>query len=408
MTSWRDPAQSRGRLLWWVAPWVVCLACGTDGTSEEAPRIVSLEASIDGRLWVADEASRSYLLDTGTPRTLLSPEVLGLSADTFEERAVSVADWRDPAGLNNGTTPLVVVHPSAFLEADGVIGMDLLAGHSLSWLAPSSLAIAPVGFLPEYGRPRAELPLALVGGGRTCFGSGRCIDFGPTRAVFKIRVEGVEVDALLDTGARHLVITGDLYEQLSRDDRPSLQIDVAGGERTRLSRVDEVTLGPLGLEQVVTQVLDVTPSVERLRIETGRRIQAFVGTRPLRQFWPTIDPNAGRLSLAVGDEATHGVGNSTGLGFDVRLEPGCVRVVLLARGLSPERNGLRLNDCVTRVQTSSADPEEIERTIQNAVVAPIGSVFRTWVAREGGEIQIDAEVESFLPPIPESEAQVHF
>lgn len=406
MTTSRDPAQSRRNVAFAIALGSLAISgCGGQPPSEIAPYMVQLDPRTDGRLWVTDDASRSFILDTGTPRTTISPRVFGQDADSFEERAVSVADWRDPASLNDGSTPLIVVEPAAFFAVDGVIGMDLLGPHSLSWLPPSNLQIGPPGYRPELGRPRVDLPIELLGGGRTCFGADRCVDYGATRSVIEITIEGVQVHALLDTASRDLTITDDLLFEL-REDRPMRQIDVEGADRLRFTRVDEVEMGRLRLDRVFTRVLDVNASVERLRIETGVLIRAIVGTAPLRQFWPTIDPSGGSLSLSVGPETTHSVGNAKGLGYGTKVDRGCVRVVLLAAGLSPAGNGMRLGDCVTRVQTSGGDLAEIDQMIEAAATYPVGTPFVTWVRRDEGELRVDATIEFFLPEATDTNVQL--
>ena len=96
----RDPVVSRAEL-WALAGWAA-LACTFACGDTDEPRAVGLLSINDGRMSIADGDDRAFLIDTGAPRTIIRPEVLGLPPGTFAERPVPVADWSDRAGLNDG------------------------------------------------------------------------------------------------------------------------------------------------------------------------------------------------------------------------------------------------------------------------------------------------------------------
>ncbi|MFO0725213.1 MAG: aspartyl protease family protein [Myxococcota bacterium] len=373
---------------------VLMAASGCAGT--EGPLVVAdLEQRNDARLWLSDSQGHSFVLDTGTPRTILDPSVLGLPPGTFEIRPVPVADWSDRAGLNDGLTPLVIGPPHAALPLDGIIGMDLLSKHRLAWDG----ALHQLALGTGAARWARKLDLDLLGGGTTCEDETHCYDFPATRMIVDIEIEGQPMRALVDTGTRDITVFTDALSRLPAMNRPERVIEATDGAEIHLTRFGSLAFGDYELKEVAGRVLEVSSSVERLRVETGEHIDALLGSLPLAMFKPVFAVAERKIELAEVDDGKHGLSNYVGITFGGKADGSCLRVLLVARGLTAYQNGLRVGDCVTAFgKYTQVTAANVAKFLDEAPGEPLGTAFPITVLKDGVSSSFDIFVEQFMTP----------
>lgn len=395
----RDPVSR-----WWMQGALVSVLMAANGcVGNEGPLVIAdLEQRNDGRLWLSDDRGHSFILDTGTPRTILDPSVLGLPPGTFEVRPVPVADWSDRAGLNDGQTPIVIGPPHASMPLGGIIGMDLLSKHRLAWDGELNQVSMGTG-APRWQR---KIDVDLLGGGTTCEDSEHCYDFPAARMIVDIQVDGQPLRALVDTGTRDITVFTDALARLPTQDRPERIIDAPDSAEIHLTRFGSLAFGDYELKEVAGRVLEVTASVERLRVETGEHIDALLGTLPLSMFKPVFAVAERKVELAEIDPGKHRLSNYIGISFGGRVDGSCLRVALVARGLTAYRNGLRVGDCVTAFgKYTEVTEANVAHFLDESPRQPEGTVFPITVLKEGVSSSFDIVVEPFMPP-PTHEAWV--
>jgi hypothetical protein len=163
------------------------------------PRCVCVPRPDSAVPWVQDERGYWYLLDTGAPRTLVRPE----------------------AGLELLETEPVVTEalPEDLLLAPtdeligGLLGADVLLAQPW-WREGDQVYF---GAPPEGLTLLASVALEPVGGGQTCLPDGQCYDYGATRLLVDLELEGRPLTLLLDTGATYVTLSGAAGEGLGLD-----------------------------------------------------------------------------------------------------------------------------------------------------------------------------------------------
>jgi hypothetical protein len=259
---------------------------------------------------------RAFLLDTGSPATLLSPSSYGLEEGIHRPASV-------------GMLGITVLEPTigalelfaGELSISGILGGDLLRRFALTLDYRDALALLWVdlkGGVPAHGEGLEEatqVSLSLLGGGYLSLSSTERLLVPATRLVVPILVEGEEILAVVDTGASMLVLDEDLLDSLlaSRPTRPrllGLEVITADGARpAEISRAARVTLedaeGPAELASVSFLSVRGSTALAGLSAEVGRKVEALLGGSYLRSFQVTLDYPARRLTLQRYAEPTH-------------------------------------------------------------------------------------------------------
>ena len=393
------------------------LVCSVGCTSD--PEAGELEQTVAPYVftvvpWVRDTSGAWFLFDTGSPRSMVRPAVVGLPDGTFGDG--------DPAGFEVPGLPLPT-HPLLITEAlparllrveasgeitglGGVIGADTLSEFRF--------AIDPIDsrvFINDLAGTRygdgepLSLDVELRGGGRTCIGDD-CWSFGATRLIVPITIGGVSTHALVDTAATYVTVSRSLMGRLeARGPVSRLFLDTeAGPANESYARVPEVRVAARGgqaavLSQVPLLVGDpatMDPAFARLHVETGRRVEVLLGHSFLRRFVTEIDFRVPSVDLHRLDDPPLDLDRFETFGVWLSVSDDCWTVSRLVRDSSLAREGLRVGDCIGAINGAArSDLSEVEARSADLV---IGTEL-TLSVRRGAENQTYiARVEDHLPP----------
>lgn len=307
--------------------------------------------------WISDGNGRWFLLDTGSPRTLLLPESIGEEQEYFSEDLISPEKWRDGAGFNKGNDPLVIVEFDrsliGFATADlgGIIGADLMLSRRFT-LDPRSTRI-------QFGDAKETLSdviasqsttMRMLGSGSTCFGgSARCVEYAPSRMIVQVEIEGTVANLMIDTGSRWMVLSSSFFSRLEVfPDRPTFTLF---NNETSLvfARTKAVTLGDLIVSDVGVQLQDTDGRWARLQIETGVRIDGVLGFDFIKRFGTTFKAYDEKITFHGFSSMDHYVEDFEGIGFRATDDGECFRVDFLLEGGDSQRQGLVIGDCLVDV-----------------------------------------------------------
>ncbi len=357
----------------------VNLVTGIFGTSE--------------RLWVEDEGgSFLYWIDTGSPRTQLEPRAIGLPIDTYQELLIQ-PEILDLGGYNDGTTPVVVVRSIfGFDESPkfgGLIGMDLLA--KTKWThdprTQQLLFGEPTSVTTDAVASRT-VTVEMVGSGKLCFKENSCAEYGENRAIARVQIDGVKVLALVDTGANRSVITPELAELFPG--APKVEIQEANGTVTRRIRISEMGLEGVTAYDVALEIREFSAPLARLQIETGLKIEAFLGMDFFNRFATTFDFSYRQVELhAFADLLHYSEPDRRGFSFMVAEDTdACFRVNRLVLGGDAEQQGLRLGDCVAELNGVLPGDGQLELFLETLGPTVLGDTFTLEVLNEAsGEMR---------------------
>lgn len=362
--------------------------------------------------WLPDDQNNYFLVDTGSPRTMLRPRVFDLPDDTplFED---AFPDWQ-VLGVEPGASPLVVTEslPNQVLAngvsgLGGIIGADLLSKRPFAldpqfgnfYIHPTPESFAGVG-------DGLQVSLELRGGGGTCLADGECFDYPATRMIVEVIIDGVETHALVDTAAGFVNMTRALYDRLPKTARPYVEIDY-GSDVLNLSRAATVEVGQARLDDVVIEVSDDKyEALARLHVETGVRVELLLGTSFLANYVTSIDHSQPAMTLYPYPDRSYlrqvsrvqglGIARFEGLGGAVlELDEACYRVIGMARGHRAEAQGLRLDDCITSI--AGFDRALAPQARQYLAERALGDAIRVEILRAGETLEMELELEDILP-----------
>lgn len=301
--------------------------------------------------WAPDADGAWYLVDTGSPRTQVMPEVAGRASSFAGEVAVTDLDL---AGLYDGEPLLVSASLPARLQAalaageitafGGVLGSDLLASvpFALDRDGAQILFGAAASALADAGE---DVPVELLGGGRACLDDGLCYEADASRLIAPVELDGEPLDALLDTASTYVTIPVAVMLRLFDRD-PSLRMAIVDleGETVGVTRLP-IRWGGVERTVEVLVVDGLGPSLSRLHIETGRRVEMLIGHSLLEQFAVAIDHAGPSVSLV--DRAGFVAAPATiGVGLLVRDDGTCFRPVSVVRHAPAATAGVALDSCV--------------------------------------------------------------
>lgn len=359
---------------------------------------------------VDEDTPRGFLLDTGSPVTVLDPDVYPLPEGRLRPARLSML------GIT-ALSPLVGVLDlfDDELSVAGVLGGDLLRHFALTVdYRAASVVLYPAlhGGVPPCGDdldPAVQTGFTLRGGGVLSLTSDEDLPVPATRIVVTLLLEGREIDAVLDTGATSVVLRESLYDALAteRPERPSLQglevITVDGALATELSRAADLALADAPeasrRTSVETMVVQGSVALDGVSAEVGRPVDALLGAAYLRWFQLTVDYPARRLTLRPYRTPDHVDPDAwITVGFNwYETDSGAVWVDRVVPGTAAETAGLRAGDRILRAGDRDIT-QEGRFGVEAAVDASaLGDEVPFTLERGGASYQVDVEIEDLLP-----------
>ncbi len=355
-----------------------------------------------------DEQGRAFIVDTGTPRSLIGADALGL-AEPSEVAAVerTAQDWRLLATWGVARAEVLVVPQDELRQLvgstgfAGIIGADLLrvGGVATLYLQAGYLMLGRPDFIAER-TPVADVHSSLVGQGEVCWGSS-CFAYAPSRWIVDVSLEGRPMPAMVDTGAALLTVIEDVVDA----DRPATVevIDDQGVLRT-LSRVHALDAGELHVVEPVVDLIAFTNRFVRLATQVGRPVDVLLGTAVLEPFIVVFDYDQGRMELYPvqgTDPAALSVPEPLGVSFGLAPQPDgqCYRVNRLKVDGEAMMAGLALGDCVLEVDGITAEQRwPMPEIVEHLLGSELGEAFTMVVEDDrGGDRTLVLHTERFVP-----------
>ncbi len=275
---------------------------------------VEVQSRFTNVTWMTTANGEVFLLDTGSPRTQVVPQVVGLGSDAFDEVV-----WDDPFGFNfEGRAVLASVDLPPFLRAvpgfSGIIGADLLSRRPITIDNQGQQVVlgelSPSEVMARYDvEPPSVVPMEVLGGSRTCFTTG-CIEWDANRIIVPLTIDGVATHGVVDTGMGNVTVSGEFFERHLADRRvPTFEMaDLVDPRFTQAQAVvmnhtlaQRLVTG--GVEQLDVR-LDIPPraagldaALSRLSVEVGVQVEVLLGNSLLAPFLTQLDYEAGELRL---------------------------------------------------------------------------------------------------------------
>lgn len=386
---------------------VLIASCTGDDRETTPPTFVpALYAA--GLPWIQDSNGYWYLVDTGAPRTLLSPRVVEREPDIFDEVPVSSIASLSPWVVGAALDPhAIVVEPPAVLtnviDADilgGIIGADLMAGRLITF-DPGNGQLVLDGPIPSNVPARNQVDVAIRGGGRTCFGAeDRCVEFPASRLIVPVEIEGQMVSAMVDTGAQNVAISQNLFARLPFDeDRPYFEIRDESDVVARTARSSALRIAGQEAASIAVSIYEFNDDLAKLQIETGVNIEMVLGQSFLQRFSFTIDYVEPTLYLSPYATQEHVVEDFTGLSFGVREEADCYIVTMLIPGRDAWNQGLEFGDCIVSLgdQHQPGGELTLDEFWDGVDSLPVGASVPVRIKRGESIIPMDITIENMLP-----------
>ncbi|MCH9685917.1 MAG: hypothetical protein K0V04_31070 [Deltaproteobacteria bacterium] len=299
--------------------WSVALPLAACAQSDSEPDPVaadpiSVESRFTNVTWMTAPTGEVFLLDTGSPRTQVIPEVLGLADNVFDE-----VIWDDPFGFNvdrqavlaSGDLPLFLKAVPGF---SGIIGADMLSRRPFIVDTHGGEVvlgeISPSEVMERYDvEPPSVVPIEVLGGSRTCFTMG-CIEWEANRIIVPVTIDGVASFGVVDTGMGNVTVSGEFFERhLAERPVPSFEMeDLVDPQFTQAAPVvmihtlaERLVIGDLGEQDVR---LDIPPraagldaALSRLSVEVGVKVEVLLGNSLFARFLTQVDYEAQELRL---------------------------------------------------------------------------------------------------------------
>lgn len=368
--------------------------------------------------WLVDrDQGGVYLLDTGTPRTQVLPSVLGSGVYSFAETV-----WDDPFGLNvdreevvvaSEFPPFLAISPNFY----GIIGADLVGQRPYLYSPKNDRLVLnpdPSSVDPASVEEGQNIPMQVLGGSGTCLDLG-CFEWGATRLIVPVTLNGVETWGLVDTGIGPITVSQRFFERHFEDEQPPTfqMVDLVDPDfssvapvRMTAMTVETVTVGEVVETDVRVDVPPVAGGLEaalaRLSVEVGMQVEVLLGNSFWVRYASRFDHQTGELTVYRHLEQDHspdrvsarGVVDSEslgGMGFDLApmgaLPQGdCFFAVRTVVGGEGEQLGLAEPDiCFTSIHGISPGPEDALFRLSEALDAlPMGAAVDVMVDRGAG------------------------
>ncbi len=345
-----------------AAVFAACLSgCDEPDMARGEARV--LRYAHQGVPWIFDDDGYQYLIDTGTPRSFVTPGVAGMDSDVF---VTTVVDSWDLQGVGAGVEVVVTndlppaIVPMMGPDFGGIMGADLLSAER--WLLDpvrSRFILDDDGdftpWLTETAVP-VRVPVAVTGGGVTCMQTDRCFEHDGLRMLVDVMVEGRPVTALLDTGATYtsmgVALLGQLDQEQPDGEQPRPLVTISRGwDQWRFARVDAMAVGDAEVRGVPVRIHpELDTALARLSVEAGRRVEMLLGHSFLLNFATGIDYPARVLTLARYDDPGP-LETEMFVSYGIWLvgspfAGGAPRVAGLVHGSEAEAAGLGIGDAV--------------------------------------------------------------
>jgi hypothetical protein len=369
------------------------------------PRVV--DAAFFGVPFVQDDAGRWFVVDTGSPRTLVAPAVAGVGGAGVTEAVLP--GWQ-VAGLDTGGVPVVVVDLGFLADRGalslepfgGLVGADLLMREEVVAFdhRGGRIAFQATERVLEPPRPAAMATrFEVLGSGRTCI-DGSCFDYPASRIVVPVEVEGVATYAVLDTGATFTIALHTLVARLpALAERPRA---VLGG--ATFTRTTALALGKAGANPSVANTIVMESRADevfaKLQIETGRRVELILGHSLLADHVTEIDHGKGVLALypyAGGENPFESWFVSIGLAL--RQGDACFDVVEVEAGSDAALHGLAPGDCIVAVDGMRAADTPLDAVLDHIRTLAPGTRIPVEMQRDGAALTLVLSVHTLLPPV---------
>ncbi|MCH9686460.1 MAG: hypothetical protein K0V04_33815 [Deltaproteobacteria bacterium] len=356
-----------------------------------------------------DAEGRAFLVDTGTPRSLVSAEVLGVPPRSDVEAIERTADeWELLQTWGVPRAEVLVVSQDYLdeimgtLGAVGIIGADLLrtSGVVTFYLEGGYLQLGRPDFLADRA-PIADVSGSLLGSGDVCWDDD-CFPYAPSRWLTDVTLEGQKLTAMLDTGAGFLTVVEDVVDA----DRPTTVEIIDEQDTTRtLTRVDGLEAGAVHLVEPVVDLIPFTNRFVRLASQVGRPVDVLLGTLVLRQFIVVLDYGHGTMELYAAPDVDPDqvrIPEPFGVSFGLTPEPDgrCYRVSRLKVDGEAMTAGLAMGDCVLQVDDMGPQQQLTMPEITERLLGPeVGYAFPLVVEDEDeGQYTLLLHTEQFVPP----------
>jgi hypothetical protein len=392
----------------WPGAAALCLGgtlAATGCAPAPEPRVV--DARFFGVPFVQDHEGRWFVVDTGSPRTLVAPAVAGVGGAGVTEAVLP--GWQ-VAGLDTGSVPVVVAELDFLADRGalslepfgGLVGADLLQREDVVAFdhRGGRIAFQATERVLEPPRPAAMATrFEVLGAGSTCI-DGACFDYPASRIVVPVEIEGVTTHAVVDTGATFTVALHTLVARLpARADRPRAAV---GG--TTFTRTAVLALGKAGDHPGVANTIVIESRADevfaKLQIETGRRVELILGHSFLADHVTEIDHGQGVLALYPypgGENPFESWFVSVGL--TLRQGDACFDVVEVAAGSDAETHGLVPGDCVVAVDGMRAADTPLDAVLEHVRALALGTRIPVELRRDGATSTLALSVHTLLPPM---------
>lgn len=337
-----------------------------------------------GAPWLIDDAGFQYLVDTGSPRTIVSPAAVGMQAGTFTTQTLpgwSVLELGE--GLDVVVTDDIPVTMRSLVSPTfgGILAGDSLADQPFM-LDPhrGRLILDDDGDFSEWlseTEPPVLVPIEVRGGGITCMSEDHCFEHEGYRVLVEVEIEGERVLALLDTGASYTGMGEALYAKLAAKAEHPEVLFRRPWDSWQFARVRSVAVGETELANVPVRVnpaLDT--ALARLRVETNRDVELVLGHSLLLHFAVGLDHANERLTLArytVPRAVETEMFETFGFWFsDNRETHGCLGIGLVAETPEIAAAALEPADCVLAIEGVSIMDMSFEDALRMVEGAAIG------------------------------------
>lgn len=348
-----------------------------------------------------------FMVDSGSPITIVEEGMYNTSLsverfDLFEAFGMTFFDLR--------LVPLDLFEPYSPLS--GVIGGDILRHftlaldyrHMTAYLFEEYDDLLPVT-VPEI-LPSVSITFSLLGGGVMILPEGGEVTAAATRVTVTVEVEGMDVVAVVDTGASAPVLTPALAESLMerRPERPVLEgiiVDTASGlAEATMTRVARMTLGDAEATSVPCMWVHDELFMYYLSREIGQPVTMLLGGAFLRNFFLVMDYPRTVIHLAPYSDLSHIDSREyVFVGFSLIEWEGAAHVDTVYPSTDAERKGVRQGDRVV-----SVDGETVSTPSEAAALVDLHQTGEDvlFVLQRGSEsLEIPVLLEDLLPPFVE-------
>jgi hypothetical protein len=262
----------------------------------------------------AGAAPQAFIVDTGSPVTLLNATSFGHAQDYQAHGPVDLTafgvSFQQVSSITIGAFPPDACGTS---ETAGILGGDLLHFYQLTidYLGAAAFLWNGVHASPDIGQdvaPALAVPFRLLGGGHASV-SGITLDLPATRVIVDGTLEGYSRTFLVDSGASLVTLSTNTFETLDHTDRPRIADipiqTIYGTQMGFITRLGTLTVGDATATSVPAVVVPDATLFTQIGAEVDENIALFVGGTFLRHFQTTFRYGDRTLDLAPYQNPVH-------------------------------------------------------------------------------------------------------